>query len=67
MALLIRTKTPAQCRSHHQKYEAKFRYPHRIIKEEKDQIDPDLYQKMKEKLPDNNFSDEHFEDNSLKS
>lgn len=67
MANMIPTKTPPQCRSHHQKYEAKFKYPHRIIKEEKDQIDPYFYQQIKQTLPHNNFSDSHLEDSSPNS
>lgn len=32
MALFIGNKTGVQCRSHHQKYESKYKYPHKIIK-----------------------------------
>ncbi len=35
MADFIGGKTGVQCRSHHQKYETRSKYPHRIIREEK--------------------------------
>jgi len=43
MAAFIKAKNPIQCRSHHQKYEARYKYPHKIIKEEKDKLDQQLY------------------------
>ena len=39
MALLIPGKTDIQCRSHHHKYELKYKYPYRIIKEEKAKLE----------------------------
>ena len=35
MSDFIQSKSPTQCRSYHQKYEAKHKYPHRIIREER--------------------------------
>ena len=35
MAGLVKSKTEIQCRSHHHKYEEKYKYPYRIIKEER--------------------------------
>lgn len=39
MSDFIGTKTGIQCRSHHQKYEAKHKFPHKIISEEKEKFD----------------------------
>lgn len=52
MASFIGTKTGIQCRSHHQKYENKYKYPHRIINEEKDRFDQEFYQFLKEGIPE---------------
>ena len=46
MAAFLCSKTPVQCRSHHQKYEARYKYPHKIIREEKEKIDNLLYIKL---------------------
>ena len=43
MAAFVKGKNPIQCRSHHQKYEARYKYPHKIIKEEKERLDQHLY------------------------
>lgn len=43
MALFIGNKTGVQCRSHHQKYETKYKFPHKIIKFEKERVNPLLY------------------------
>jgi len=43
MSAFLKSKSALQCRSHHQKYEEKYKYPHRIIREEKDKICPNLY------------------------
>jgi hypothetical protein len=43
MSLYILTKSGIQCRSHHQKFETKYKFPHRIIKEERSKLDPELY------------------------
>jgi hypothetical protein len=53
MAKFIGSKTGIQCRSHHQKYETKHKYPHRIIKEEKEKIDARLYVMVREEMVQN--------------
>ena len=47
MAAFIKGKNGVQCRSHHQKYEARYKYPHRIIREEKGKLDKQLYNDLK--------------------
>ena len=55
MATFIGSKSGIQCRSHHQKYEAKYKYPHKIIKEEKEKFDLSYYSSIKERsLPETN-------------
>jgi hypothetical protein len=44
MATFISTKNATQCRSYHQKYENKHKYPHRIIRQEKEKLDMALYE-----------------------
>ena len=50
MSKFVVTKTGIQCRSHHQKYEAKHKFPHKIISEEKEKCDSELYKSLKEKV-----------------
>jgi hypothetical protein len=50
MSVFVGTKTGIQCRSHHQKYEAKHKYPHKIINEEKMKFSLSLYESLKEKV-----------------
>lgn len=46
MSQFVGSKTAVQCRSHNQKYEEKYRYPHRIIREEKEKVCPQLYARL---------------------
>jgi hypothetical protein len=39
MAVFIPSKTDIQCRSHHHKFELKYKYPYRIVKEEKTKLE----------------------------
>ena len=39
MSVFIQSKTDIQCRSHHHKYETKYKYPYRIIKEERNRLE----------------------------
>jgi hypothetical protein len=50
MAEFIKTRTPLQCRSHHQKLETKYRYPNRIISDYKAHSDLTLYHASKQDL-----------------
>lgn len=53
MSTFIVSKSPTQCRSYHQKYETRYKFPHRIIREEKEKLDAKAYEltliKMREK------------------
>lgn len=46
MAAFISTKNPTQCRSYHQKYENKYKFPHRIIRQEKERLDMSVYDSL---------------------
>lgn len=46
MAAFISTKNPTQCRSYHQKYENKYKFPHRIIRQEKERLDTAVYESL---------------------
>jgi hypothetical protein len=46
MAAFIESKSSTQCRSYHQKYETKYKFPHRIIREEREKLDPVLYESV---------------------
>jgi hypothetical protein len=46
MAAFVKTKNPIQCRSHHQKYETRYKYPHKIIKEEREKLDQHFYESV---------------------
>lgn len=43
MSIFIISKSPTQCRSYHQKYETRYKFPHRIIREEKEKLDVKAY------------------------
>lgn len=57
MSKFIVSRSGVQCRSHHQKYEIKYKFPHRIIKKEKKELNPYLYEKMRGELELIAFSD----------
>ena len=67
MSTFIGSKTGVQCRSHHQKYEGKYKYPHRIIKEEKQRFDTSLYLEVKQTIPKRPLPVEEKEENSISS
>jgi|LakMenEpi03Aug12_release.lakeMendotaPanAssembly.Ray.scaffolds.fasta_scaffold1274159_1 hypothetical protein len=46
MSAFILTKNPTQCRSYHQKYENKYKFPHRIIRQEKEKLNLKLYEEI---------------------
>jgi hypothetical protein len=48
MSSFIKSKSGTQCRSHHQKYENKYKYPHRIIKQEKPKMNSKVYAKIEQ-------------------
>ena len=50
MSSFIKTRTPVQCRNHHQKLESKYRYPNRIISSYKENQDLTLYEEEKLKF-----------------
>jgi hypothetical protein len=47
MGKFIGTKNLTQCRSFHKKFDSKYTYPYKIIKEEKKKIDIELYKELK--------------------
>jgi len=50
MAAFIKGKNGIQCRSHHTKFETRYKFPHKIIREEKEKLDPELYNSIKSSL-----------------
>lgn len=46
MSAFILTKNATQCRSYHQKYENKYKFPHRIIRQEKEKLNAKLYEEI---------------------
>lgn len=54
MANFIITKTSTQCRSYHQKYEIKHKYPHRIIRQEMEKIDRVAYSRIRKEYVERN-------------
>lgn len=50
MSKFLLTRTPQQCRSHHQKLEDKYQYPNKIIASYKSHCDLPLYQRVRQEL-----------------
>jgi hypothetical protein len=54
MASFVTSKASTQCRSYHQKYETRHKYPHRIIRQEMEKIDQAAYSRIREEYMQRN-------------